>query len=249
MKKIVEIQGENGVLEVVGNPQETILYLREKPIQYSWLAEIGSTWRYHIAQGLAQQAIPLHKGMEEQLRRGINNEGEFLGVSEYFNQFLKQGTYEYGYYELTEHLDYIPFPETEVYQSFDYYGGLINFASTQNFINRTLVKQYKEHIVKGSRPVVILLQIENSWIFHVLDGHHKFYAYQEAKIKPYAIIITKFDKEYRSVEEALALARQMGCTNLEYLTRLKEAKETPLDDGYYECNLEERFRLIRGHHV
>ena len=39
MKRIIETYGKKGVLEIVGNPQETILYLKNKPIQYSWLAE------------------------------------------------------------------------------------------------------------------------------------------------------------------------------------------------------------------
>ena len=32
MKRIIETYGKNGVLEIVGNPQETILYLRDMGI-------------------------------------------------------------------------------------------------------------------------------------------------------------------------------------------------------------------------
>ena len=49
MKKIIENPGKNTVIHITGNPQESILYLNDRPIQYSWYAEAGSTWRYHIA--------------------------------------------------------------------------------------------------------------------------------------------------------------------------------------------------------
>ena len=176
MKTIIETYGKNGVLEIVGNPQETILYLKDRPIQYSWYAEVGSTWRYHIAQGLKNQAVKLNHGIEESLKRGIKNEGDFLAISEYFNQFFKYGTYEYGYFEMPKDVNWIEIPEKEEYESFDYYGGCVDISPTQNSIDDKLVESYKEQILRGSRPVIVLLHVENSWMFHILDGHHKFCA-------------------------------------------------------------------------
>jgi len=40
MKRTVEVYGKNGVLEIKGNPQESTLYLKGKPIQFSWYAGI-----------------------------------------------------------------------------------------------------------------------------------------------------------------------------------------------------------------
>ncbi|MCP3929988.1 MAG: hypothetical protein GY705_12915, partial [Bacteroidetes bacterium] len=172
MKRKIETYGKNGVLEIIGNPQETVLYLRDRPIQYSWFAEVGSTWRYHIAQGLNKQAVELNQSIEDLLKRGIENEGDFLSITEYFNKFFKYGAYEYGYYELFEDVSWVEIPEDEEYKSFDYYGGCVDISPTQNSINPKIVEDYKERILRGSRPVIILLHIENSWMFYILDGHH-----------------------------------------------------------------------------
>ena len=245
MKRTIETYGKNGVLDIVGSPQETILYLRDRPIQYSWYAEDGSIWRYHIAQGLSKQAVQLNRGIEATLRRGIQNEGDFLAITEYFNPFFKYGTYKYGYYELFEDLGLIEIPETEEYASFDYYGGCPDVSSTQNFIDEELVASYKEEIQKGSRPVIVLLHMENSWMFHILDGHHKFCAYGRANIKPHAIIITKTGSTYKSIASTVTLARKMGCDNQYYISQMKQEKTKNLSSYKSKSlDLEETFRLI-----
>lgn len=245
MKRIIETYGKNGVLEIVGNPQETILYLRDKPIQYSWYAEIGSTWRFHIAQGLNNQAVNLNNRIEDLLKRGIKNEVDFLGVAEYFNRFFKYGKYEYGYYEMFKDISLIGIPKDENYESFDSYGGCLEISATQNSINEELVAEYKEQILRGKRPVIILLHVENSWMFYILDGHHKFCGYRKANIKPHAIIITKLENKYKSTKETIQLAKRMNCTNEVYLNWMKREKKNL---SYYKdmkLDLEEIFKLIK----
>ena len=244
MKTIIETYGKNGVLEIVGNPQETILYLKDRPIQYSWYAEVGSTWRYHIAQGLKNQAVKLNHGIEESLKRGIKNEGDFLAISEYFNQFFKYGTYEYGYFEMPKDVNWIEIPEKEEYESFDYYGGCVDISPTQNSIDDKLVESYKEQILRGSRPVIVLLHVENSWMFHILDGHHKFCAYGKANINPHAIIITKIGNEYKSTEFTLTLAEEMQCTKKEYLDWMKKEKSNLRRYKKQKLSLDKEFERI-----
>ncbi|MEL6660981.1 MAG: hypothetical protein AAFN81_11775 [Bacteroidota bacterium] len=246
MKKRIETYGKGGVLEISGNPQETILYLKGKPIQYSWYAEVGTIWRYHIAQGLKKKAVQLSKRVEEQLRRGVANEVEFSEIAEYFNSFFGYGTYEYGYYELFEDIQWINIPETEEYQSFDYYGGAIDISPTQNAINEEWVAEYKEQILTGLRPVIVLLHVENSWMFHLLDGHHKFCAYQVAKIKPHAIIVTKLGSEYKTTKETIDLARSMNCFRQDSLEHMEREKRNLRRYRNKKLVLEEAFRLIKG---
>ncbi|WNJ18248.1 hypothetical protein [Pontibacter sp. G13] len=246
MKRRIQTYGKNGVLEIVGNPQETILYLKSRPIQYSWYAEVGSTWRFHIAQGLKKQVVRLYSRIEETLQRGIGNEGDFLAITEYFNQFLCYGTYEFGYYELCEDLTWVDVPESEEYESYDYYGGSVGISPTQNFIDDKIVENYKEQILRGSRPVLVLLHVENSWMFYILDGHHKFLAYRRAKVKPHAIIITKVGNEYRSISNTLELAGKMGCTKQGYLNWMSKEKKNL---EYYKnqtLDLEVEFKRIEN---
>jgi hypothetical protein len=244
MKRIVQIDGSNGVIKITGNPQESILYLKDKPIQYSWFAEVGSTWRYHIAQGLNQQAVEVNKGIEGLLKRGVQNEGDFLAVTEYFISFLSDGSYEFGYYELSEDTNWIEIPEDENYTCFDYYGGCLDISPTQNSIDENKVEEYRQAILKGMRPSIILIHVQNSCMFFILDGHHKFCAYGSAKLKPHAIIITKIGNEYKSLDETIELANSMNCYKREYI-KWMESEKGNLD--YYKdrkLNLEETFRRI-----
>lgn len=246
MKRIIETDGKNGVIAITGNPQESILYLKDRPIQYSWFAEIGSTWRYHIAQGLDKQAIEVNKGIEDLLKRGIKNEGDFLAITEYFNKFFKFGNYEYGYYEMSEDANWVEIPEDENYSCFDYYGGCLDISPTQNSIDENKVEEYNQAILKGLRPVIILIHVQNSWMFFILDGHHKFCAYGKANIKPHAIIITKIGNEYKSLDETIELAFRMNCKNIEYINWMKSEKGN-LD--YYKdrkLNLEKTFKRINN---
>ena len=225
MKRAVETYGKNGVITISGSPQESILYLRNKPIQYSWLAEIGSTWRYHIAQGLKKQSIQINLEIERILKAGIRNEGEFLVVTEYFVKFLTYGKYEFGNFELFEDISWVNIPVEEIYQSFDYYGGCFNISPTQNRINELLVDEYKENILKGAKPVMVIIHVENSHMFYILDGHHKFKAYKKANKSPFAIVITKLGNEIKTEAEGIKLAKSMNCNNQDYLKRLKDEKQ------------------------
>jgi len=231
MKRTLETYGKNGVIEIKGNPQETILYLRDKPIQYSWLAEVGSTWRYHIAQGLNNQIVKLHDGITDMLKRGISNEGEFLAITEFFIKFLKYGKYEFGHYKLFDDISWIEIPESEEYKSFDYYGGCFDIAPTQNSIDENLVEEYKEAILRGSRPTMVILHIKDSLKYFILDGHHKFKAYKKAKIDANSIIISKLGNDYKTFEETLNIAKQMKCKNKEYFKWMEKEKSNM---KYYE---------------
>lgn len=237
--------GKNGVIAITGNAQESILYLRGKPIQYSWLAEIGSTWRYHIAQGLNKQSIDFNNEIERILKVGIQNEGDFLGVSEYILKFLEYGKYEFGYFQLIEDISWVEIPKDENYKSFDYYGGGFDISPTQNKINNQLVEEYKELILKGVNPAMIIIHVENSHMFYILDGHHKFKAYKQVNRKPYAIVISKVGNKYNSEEESIELAISMKCTNKDYLKRIRDEKQNMDYYSSQNLNIDQVFRRIK----
>jgi hypothetical protein len=244
MKALIKTDGKRGVLEINGNPQEVILYLNDRPIQYSWYAEVGSTWRYHIAQGLNKQAIHVNQWIEGLLKRGIGNEGDFLAVAEYFNDFFKAGTYEYGYYALPQDAGWIDIPEEESYQHFDYYGGCLDISPTQNLVDDRKVKDYQQAIVQGARPIVILLHIKNSRMFFILDGHHKFCAYGKAGVKPSSIIITKQENDFKTIKQTADLALTMGCDNKEYLNWMKCQKSDLSNYKNQQFDLEKVFSKL-----
>ncbi len=244
MKTTLTTNNNNGVLKIIGNPQETILYLKDKPIQYSWYAEIGTTQRYHIAQGLKKQAVYVNTQIENLLQKGIKTESVFLMVAAHFNSFLKPGTYHYGMYEMGKGLHWINIPKAPNYESFDYYGNTVGITPTQNRIDKNKVAEYEAAILKGARPVMVFIHVENSWMFFILDGHHKFQAYINAKVKPQAIIITKHGNDYFPIAETLALAQKMNCTNKEYLTWMEKEKKKLKKYKKQILDLDERFDSI-----
>lgn len=224
MKRSCEIIEENGILKISGNPQESVLYLKGEPLQYSWFAEIGTTWRYHIAKGITDKSIGENQKIQDLSRRGIKNETDFLWITDYFKKFLCRGKYDFGYFELFDDIYWVEIPENEVYKNFDYYGGCFDLSPTQNNFQSELIDQYTKEILAGSRPVMILIHLAHSLMFFILDGHHKFLAYQKAKIKPHAIIITKLESKYMSSVDSIQLMKSMGCEQDAYLESIKAKK-------------------------
>jgi len=224
MKYEKEIYGKNGILRISGNPQEAMLFLKNEPIHYSWFAEIGSTWRYHIAKGLNENSIRKNEEIDRIVNKGISNQGEFLAVSEYYSNFLNYGFYEFAAYEMVTGIYMTSIPEAEDYVSYDYYGGCEEFTPTQRNFNEEIAENYKTKILKGATPTMVLLHVENSHMFFILDGHHKFIGYGKAKKKPYALIITKKGNEYKSIEYSTNLAKKMNCEKRNYFERMKYDK-------------------------
>jgi hypothetical protein len=225
VKVIEETFGHNGILKITGSPLETVLFLKNTPIHYSWFAEIGTTWRYHLAKGLNQKAIQENNGIKDLLRRGLENEGDFLWAVQYFLDFLCFGKYEFGFYELIDDLYWTDIAREKNYESSDYYGGLYNLTPTQNIINDKLVNDYKEEILCGKKPVMVIIHIKNSQMFFILDGHHKFLGYKEAQVKPYAIVITNLNPKPISLYESNDYIDKLHCKNKDYINKLNLEKQ------------------------
>jgi len=208
------------------------------------MRELGSTQRYQIARGLNSKIVYVNGGIEYLLKTGISNEGDFLAVTEYFNQYLKYGNYEYGFYEMCTGMYWVDIPSNERFESFDYYGGMIHLSPTQNSIDYELVEKYKQEILKGVKPTMVLIHVLNSWMFYILDGHHKFHAYRNAGVAPQAIIITNNKNVSQSSQQAISLAKKMNCSKIDYYRIIKKEKLNLAYYKHHELNLEEQFTLI-----
>lgn len=230
MRKKVFVTDTPGVIDIRGDFLEAALYLDQQPVNYAWYAEVGTTWRYHIAKGINKDAIRMHWRLSEILRNGISNSNEFEEAVIYFSQFLKYGEYEFGLYRLPHaHLMELLSNGPDFMIS-DSYGGIPGYLATQSHVDELTIQAYTLAIRKGKRPTAILLHAEHSYHQFILDGHHKFIAYSRAGIPVHAILITKYNSKRFTLEESLSLARSMNCSNKKYLDALHREKT----ESYYK---------------
>lgn len=234
MKKKVEISNKYGIIDIKGDNQESVLYLNSLPIQYTWFAEIGSTWRYHIAKGVNERSWAESNHSSEILKNGIESEKEFDHLVEYYSRFLKTGEYEFGVYDIHEYYDLIHIPEGEKFQSFDYYGGSPDLIPTQCKFEDQIINDYIQLIKTGIRPSIVIFHVAKSHILFILDGHHKFLAYGQLKMKPRALIISKLNSSTLSIEQSLKLAEKLECNKENYLNCIKNEKR----DKYFNMKLD-----------
>lgn len=238
MKKEIKVNNNTGVLDIKGSFSEAILTLNEKPIQFTWFAEVGTTWRYHLAKGLIKSPFLRKTHIETILSDGILNEEQVNAIIRYYKSFLKTGYYSFGTYQLDRHIELIPAISSDYIES-DTYGGIVSIIGTQTNMNSKTVASYKEQILKGKRPCLILFRNKDSHHQFILDGHHKFLAYRATKVPPHALIITKLSPKALSTEDALKTFKKMKATNADYRNSLQEEKKNPSYD--LKLNLEEQY--------
>lgn len=239
MKKKVCITNDSGILEIRGNNQESALFVNETPIQYTWFAEIGSTWRYHIAHGIHERTWGESLYISEILKHGAKTELQFNDIINYYSKFLKTGEYQFGLYDLHEHYEMIMLPEEEEYQSFDYYGGFPDIIPTQKTFNDKTVESYKELIQNNATPTMVIFHVIESAILFILDGHHKFLAYGQLRKKPRAIVITNLKTTTMTSEQAIKLAEKMNCEKENYHNSIKSEKKNHYFD--FKLDLEKTY--------
>ena len=234
MKKKVDILNNYGIIDIKGDYQESVLYLNSLPIQFNWFAEVGTTWRYHIAKGVDERSWAESIKASEILKNGVTLINEFDYLVDYYSQFLKTGQYEFGLYNLNDHYGFVHLPKGNEFQSFDYYGGLPDLIPTQNYYSDQKVNEYKQLIQIGSKPVMVIFHVVESHILFILDGHHKFLAYGQLNIKPKALIISKLNSSALSIDQSLKMANKMNCNLDNYLESIKTEKK----NRYYDLRFD-----------
>jgi hypothetical protein len=57
MKETIQIENPSGPLRLEGDKYDSVLYLDNVPVQFTWLREIGSTWRYQIGKNITESEL------------------------------------------------------------------------------------------------------------------------------------------------------------------------------------------------
>ncbi|GGI23868.1 hypothetical protein [Pedobacter mendelii] len=221
IQRSIEVEDGQGIIRLINDDQSTVLII-EKPVAMNWPDCHGSIGEYYAVSSFpAQQRKTLTRQLDEVLISGSNSK-----VLESIEAFLK--LFENGRYNIhlgkirDEDVDDIIFdrdsktwPEDKEWFAanfFPYHNGWIYLATrTEDSINIDRVAFYEDLIRKGLRPrVIVYIHYLNhdysSSNYYIIDGHHKFKAYNNLKIDPAAVYISKDCYEEKMSNEMLSAA-------------------------------------------
>ena len=219
MEETVDISSD-GPITLMGDKYDAALYLKGVPIQFTWIREIGSTWRYQIAKSISEQDVIQDRSFSNFVKYGFLSSTPLSQQFEYIINKLGQGQYSLRIDYLLDELYSVEFTEAaDDYIHYDTYAGIEDIIDTQAYFSEEVVAEYENLIKKGTEPIMIVLTLKRSENKFILDGHHKFAAYSRLKKNPKALIITKLDVQPISKEAGIELMRRCKSNNQEYKNR------------------------------
>lgn len=206
MKEKIKIENSTAPIRLEGDKYDSVLYLNNVPIQFTWVREIGSTWRYQLAKNITENDLVEDRRFANFVKYGYLSH-DSLGIQfDYLINKLASGEYllEINYlpselYLIVAQLD------KEGYYQHDEYGGLVDLIQTQAYLDEAIVKEYISLIEKGVEPIMVILTCANSINKFILDGHHKFIAYMQLKKPVKTLTITKLQCEKITKQTGLSL--------------------------------------------
>jgi len=195
-------------------------------IQFTFLREIGSTWRYQIARGIKNSDIIGEQSFSNFVKYGFLTPELLSNQFEYILNCLTDGKYQIELTEIDSDIGIVEIDESvDGYYYSDTYGGMIEIIETQSEFDEKIVDEYQELIKKGNEPILILLKSKDSENIFIIDGHHKFAAYGRLKKNAKCLMITKLDCELIDKEEGISLIEKTKSRNIEYKNRFLERIE------------------------
>lgn len=216
MKPERYISSTNGPLEIKGDERDTAILLNGELMQFTYLREIGSTWRYQVARGIQEADLIAENRFRNFVKYGfLNHDALSIQFSDLL-QLLAQGEYQIELTYTDKDIYSVEIDEeAQGYYSFDTYGGLVDVIETQSACEEAIVNSYIELIKTKHEPIVILLKTSKSHDTFLIDGHHKWYAYGRLKQKVKCLLITRLDSPEIDTKEALEYLK-LGKCNTEY---------------------------------
>ena len=201
---------ENGedIIDILSDGFVTCLKIK-KPIAVDWWDCRGSAGKYF---SFTSDFEPLTKQFNETLING--SESEILEVVKDFLKLFRSGEYSIlitkkEQDEVEVHFNYTQIEKTKNFNYWYYnpWGEGFMFTQDISIIDLKRVSEYESFIKNGERPKAVLFQASfnddgtyddgSKWSRSVdspkfiLDGHHKILAYQNLKIEPEFVLITR----------------------------------------------------------
>lgn len=223
MKEKINIVENNGSLKLIGGKNDSALYLNNEIIQFTYLREIGSTWRYQVAKGIQKNDIIKENSFSNFVKHGYITSDSLSKQFSYILSILANGVYELEIIDLNNKIDVVEIDRTKNgYYENDEYGGIVGIIETQNCFDNTIVDNYVDIIKNGSKPIAILLKIKDSNNTFIIDGHHKIVAYNKLNQKAKCLLITKINSEEIDIKKGLEILDKCKIKNNEFRKRFLE---------------------------
>lgn len=182
MKETIDIENPKGVLRLKGDWNDSVLYMDNIPIQFTWIREIGSTWRYHIARSIRESDLIKDNKFRQFVKFGYLTSNSITQQFDYIINLFFSGKYELTLDYLSQDLGLLTnMTKSDDYYSFDTYGGLDDIIETQSAYDEYTVNEYMTIIQKGVEPIMVVYTSNDSKNKFILDGHHKYIAYSRLK--------------------------------------------------------------------
>ena len=222
-KEIIDIENSKGCLEIKGDKFDSALFINNELIQFTFLREIGSTWRYQIAKSITKTDLISESSFSNFVKYGYLSPEPLSTQFKYILSCLIKGKYLIELTEIDTNIDLIELDKKEKgYLSFDTYGGLYYLIETQTGLNKNTINKYTELIQNDKQPIVILLKSENSENTFVIDGHHKLRAYKKLKKNIRCLLISKLDSKMIGSIEGVEFINLLNPQKTDYKKRFLE---------------------------
>ena len=223
MKETIELKHKNRPLKINGGKYDSVLYLNNTPIQFTFLREIGSTWRYQIVKGISEKDLIKNEKYSNFVKFGILTNENLFDQFEYILSILDEGKYNIELITLENDIETLEINTNQKdYYSIDIYGGIKEIIETQSSFNEQIVKQYIDLIKNSYKPIAILLKTENSENTFIIDGHHKLCAYSRLEAEAKCLMITKLNSETIDEQKGIEIFNLCGIVNETYKTEFKK---------------------------
>lgn len=221
--EIINIETENAPLKIKGGKHDSALLLGGQLIQFTFLREIGSTWRYQVAKGIKENELITESKFKNFVKYGHLSNDPLEIQFNYILQLLSSGKYQVEIINLVRETGSIEInTEADGYYCFDTYGGMVDIIETQSGFDESIAEEYVDIIKSGQEPIAILLKTENSDNTFLIDGHHKFAAYGRLKLSAKCLLITKLNSDNIETIEGLEFLK-IGGSDSEYKNRFLES--------------------------
>ena len=151
----ISIERSGGPIELLGGKHESALLLNGELIQFTFLREVGSTWRYQIAKNLAENDIIEDVRFQNFVKYGFLQSDSLESQFSYITNKLATGHYrleikhiDTGIELIEPCLNPLNFISKSNYFQFDTYGGIVEVIGTQQHIEESIIEEYIELIKK-----------------------------------------------------------------------------------------------------